>query len=107
MWSFFQIFFAVGKGRKIFEIVLSTVATISFVVIVMFAVITRRLYMKNMTYREIEQGEYCNNWYPISFIASIEHSDSCIQTMETFSCSLNMVLLAICLWIFALILNKI
>ena len=66
MWSFFQIFFAVGKGRKIFEIVLSTVATISFVVIVMFAVIIRRLYMKNMTYREIEQGEFCT--YGILFL---------------------------------------
>ena len=43
----------------IFEIVLSTVATISFVVIVIFVVVIRRLYMKNMTYREIEQGEFC------------------------------------------------
>jgi hypothetical protein len=49
------------------------VATIAFVVLVMFAVIIRRLYMKNMTYREIEQGEFCNNWYPISFIAFVEH----------------------------------
>jgi hypothetical protein len=84
MWSFFQIFFAVGKGRTIFEIVLSTVATISFIVIVMFAVIIRRLHMKNMTYREIEQGEFCNNRYPISFITFVEHSDCCNKPWKGF-----------------------
>ena len=50
-----------------------------------------------MTYREIEQGEFCTKWYPISFIAYVDHSDCRNQIMETFSCSLIMVLIAICL----------
>ena len=95
MWSFFQIFFT-GK-QKILVITLSTVASISFVVIVTFAVIIRRLYMKNMSYREIEQGEFSTNSDPTSLIAYVEHSDWGEQNMETLSCSLNMVLLAICL----------
>ena len=94
MWSFFPIFLAVVKQRNILEIVLSTVASISFVVIVIFAIITRRLYM---SYCKIEQGEFCTKLDPTSFNAYVEHSNCGNQTMETLSCSLNMVLLAICL----------
>jgi hypothetical protein len=86
------MFFAVVKQRNILEIILSTVASISFVVIVTFAVIIRRLYMKNMSYREIEQGELCTKLDPTSFIASVEHGDYGNQTMDTLSCSLNMIL---------------
>ena len=93
MWSFFQIFFT-GK-QKILVITLSTVASISFVVILTFAMIIRRLYMKNMSYREIEQGEYSTKSDPTSFIAYIDHIDCDNHTMETLCCSLNMVLLAI------------
>ena len=80
--------FAVVKQRNILEIILSTVASISFVVIVTFAVIIRRLYMKNMSYRKIEQGEFWTNLDPTSFIAYVEHSNCGNQTMETLSCSL-------------------
>ena len=97
MRSFFQILFAVVKQRNILEIILSTVASISFVVIVTFAVIIRRLYMKNMSYRKIAQGEFWIKLDPTSFIAYVEHSDCRNQTMEALPCSLNMVLLAICL----------
>ena len=78
-------------------ITLSTVASISFVVIVTFAVIIRRLYMKNMSYRKIEQGEFSTKSDRTSLIAYVEHSDCRNQTMETLLCSLSMVLLAICL----------
>ena len=94
MWSSFQIFFS-GK-QKILVITLSTIASISVVVIVTFAMIIRRLYMKNMSYREIEQGEFSTKSDPTSFIAYVEHSDCGYQIMEMLSCSLNMVLLAIC-----------
>ena len=62
--------------------------------------------MKNMSYREIEQGEFCTKLDPTSFIAYVEHSDFGNQTMETLSCTLNMVLLAIFLRMFALNLNE-
>ena len=91
------MFFTVVKQRTILEIILSTVASISFVVIVTFSVIIRRLYKKNMSYREIEQGEICTKLDPTSFIAYVEHSDYSNHTMDILSCSLNMVLLAICL----------
>ena len=94
MWRFFQFF--TGK-QKILVIPLSIVASISFVVIVTFAVIIRRLYMKNMSYREIEQGEFSTKSDPTSFIAYVEHSDCGNHTMEKLSCSLNMVLLAVCM----------
>ena len=68
------MFFAVVKQRNILEIILSTIASISFVVIVTFSVITRRLYKKNMSYREIEQGDICTKLDPTSFIAYAEHS---------------------------------
>jgi hypothetical protein len=90
------MFFAVVKQRNILEITLSTVASISFVVIVTFAVIIRRLYMKNMSYREIEQGEFSTKLDPISFITYVEHSDCINQTVKTLCWCLNMVLLAIC-----------
>ena len=85
MWSFFQFFFTCKQ--KILVITLSTVASISFVVIVTFVVIIRRLYMKNMSYREIEQGEFSTKSNPTSFIVYVEHSDCGNQTMETLSCS--------------------
>ena len=66
MRSFFQMLFAVVKQRNILEIILSTVASISFFVIVTFAVIIRRLYMKNMSYRKIEQGEFWTKLDPTS-----------------------------------------
>ena len=75
MWSFFQKTFAVVNQRNNLEIILSTVASISFVVIVTFSVIIGRLYMKNMSYRQIEQGEFCTKLDPSSFIAYVEHSD--------------------------------
>jgi hypothetical protein len=91
------MFFAVVKQRNILMIILSTVASISFVVIVTFSVIIRRLYKKNMSYREIEQGEFCTQLDPTSFIAYVEDSGYCNHTMHILSRSLNMVLLAICL----------
>ena len=94
MWSSFQFIFT-GK-QKILVITLSTVATISFVVIVAFAVVIRRLYMKNMSYREIEQGEFSTKSDPISRIAYVECGNCGNHTIKTLSCSLNMVLLAIC-----------
>ena len=77
------MFFAVVKQRNILEIILSTVASISFVVIVTFSVITRRLYKKNMSYRKIEQGEICTKLDPTSFIAYAEHSYYGNHTMDT------------------------
>ena len=45
--------------------------------------IIRRLYMKTMSYREIEQGEFSTKSDPTSFIVYVEHSDCGNHTMET------------------------
>ena len=54
---FFQLFAVSKKSTNILEIVLSTVAGFLFLVIMTFAMIIRRLYVKNLSYRKLEQGE--------------------------------------------------
>ena len=85
MWSFFQIFFTGKTKILVISLSLSTIASISFVVIVTFAVIIRRLYMKTMSYRKIEQGEFSTKSDLTFFIVYVEHSGCGNHTMETLS----------------------
>ena len=68
LWSSFQLFIVSKKSASILEIVLSTVGGSLFLVIMTFAVITRRLYVKNLSYRKLEQGEPSPSYLTSSMI---------------------------------------
>ena len=67
---FFQLFAVSKQSTNILEIVLSTVAGCLFLVIIIFAVIIRRLYIKNLSYRKLEQGEPSPSYLTSSIICA-------------------------------------